>query len=135
MVVLGRPAVSCPSAYSPTPNWPASDSASRRQDLWIADHSAGEDNPWPRSYAPDALRIARLLQDSGRSRRQRRHPGLHRVVPEAGEVMTIVQLAMTAGLPYTALRTRSWSTRRWRKGSPGFPPLARQLLTQSADTY
>ena len=50
-----------------------------------------------------ALRASRLLQGRGR-RRQRPHPGLHRVRPEAGEVMTIVQIAMTAGLPYTALR-------------------------------
>jgi len=30
--------------------------------------------------------------------------GFTAFAPEAGEVMTIVQLAMTAGLPYTALR-------------------------------
>lgn len=30
--------------------------------------------------------------------------GFTALAPEAGEVMTIVQLAMTAGLPYTALR-------------------------------
>ena len=59
--------------------------------------------------------------------------GFTAFAPEAGEVMTIVQIAMTAGLPYTALRDAILTHPTMAEGlATTLPRGARPALTQSA---
>ena len=62
--------------------------------------------------------------------------GFTAFAPEAGDVMTIVQLAMTAGLPYTALRDAILVHPTMAEGLARlFRALPAKALTPSADTY
>ena len=61
--------------------------------------------------------------------------GFTAFAPEAGEVMTIVQLAMTAGLPYTALRDAILVHPTMAEGLSALFRGARPALTQSASAH
>ncbi len=96
---------------------------------------AGEDTRG-RVHTPlDALRIARLLQDSGR-RRQRPHPGLHRIRARGrrGHDDRSISDDRRPALHGVA-RCDPGPPDDGGRARQAFPRVARQALTQSADTY
>ena len=127
-----RPGGRCRTACSPTRSWPAraeragGPRARRRV-------PPGEGPDGGRVPGPDDLRDAGVPQGAIEGGGDR-ILGFTAFGPEAGEVMAVVQVAMLAGLPYTALRDAVRPTRRWPRGSPPCSRPCRRDDVQAART-